>query len=128
MGNNIKNSQEELIEFGKKWDKAMVANDAEEIGRFMSDDWVIVGTDGGISSKFSFLDFIRSGDLLHNIMDFDDIRIKIYDNTGVVTSKGTSGGTYKGEPFSYFEWTTNIFIKTDGHWHCVLTMLTPAKK
>jgi ketosteroid isomerase-like protein len=128
MGSIIKNMQEELTQWGKRWDQAMVANDANEMDRFISDDWVIVSTEGGITSKTIFLDFVKSGDLHHNKMDFEDIRVEIYGNTGVVTSKGTSSGAYKGEPFSYYEWSTNIFIKNDGYWRCVLTMLTPAEE
>jgi ketosteroid isomerase-like protein len=82
------NTLEELMQFGKQWDQAIVDNDAEKVSKFMSSDWVIVGTEGGITSKASFLDSIRSGDLVHNKMDFEDIRVKLYGNTGVVTSRG----------------------------------------
>ena len=94
----------------------------------MSEDWVIIGTDGGITSKENFLAFISSGDLKHSKMDFEDLRIEIYDNTGVVTSRGTSSGTYKDQPFTLYEWSSNVFIRKEGKWQCVLTMLTPAKK
>jgi ketosteroid isomerase-like protein len=117
-----------LTQVGKRWDEAMVANDVAEIGKFMSDGWVIVGTEGGITSKENFLAHIKSGDLIHTTMDFEDARVEVYDKTGVVTSKGTSGGTYKGEPFSYYEWSTNVYIMQKGQWLCVLTMLTPAQK
>ncbi len=119
---------EELKQSGRRWDKAIVHNDALEIGKFMAGDWVIVGTEGGITSKEDFLKYIVSGDLLHNKMDFEDIRVEVYDSTGIVTSKGTSSGTYKGELFSYYEWSTNVYIKNEEGWLCVLTMLTPAEK
>lgn len=118
----------ELRQLGRQWDKAIVDNDALEIGRFMAADWVIVGTEGGITPKPSFLDYVKSGDLLHNQMDFEDIRMEIYENTAIVISKGTSSGAYKGEPFSYYEWSTNVYIKNNGYWLCVLTMLTPAER
>ncbi len=120
-------TKDELIQFGKHWDQAIENNDVNEISKFMASDWVIVGTDGGITSKSSFLDWISSGDLVHNRMDFEDIRVQLYENTGVVTSRGTSGGTYKGQPFSFYEWTTSVYILENGKWRCVLTMLTPAK-
>jgi ketosteroid isomerase-like protein len=120
--------KEELSRFGKEWDKSIEANDVPAISRFMSDDWVIIGTDGGITSKESFLEFISSEDLKHSKMDFEDLRIEIYDNTGVVTSRGTSSGTYKDQPFSIYEWSSNVFIRKEGEWKCVLTMLTPAIK
>ncbi|NEU09178.1 alpha/beta fold hydrolase [Flavihumibacter sp. R14] len=116
----------ELLLFGQQWDRAMEANDAAIIGEFMSDDWVIVGTEGGITSKADFLEAISSGDLTHNRMDSDETRIKVYDNTAVVTSRGTSAGEYKGQPFHLYEWSTSMFIKQGEKWSCVLTMLTPA--
>ena len=127
MSKTLEAIKKELSEFGKEWDRAIEANDAVAIGKFMSEDWVIIGTEGGITSKESFLDFVRSGDLLHDKMDFEDLRIEIYGDTGVVTSKGTSSGTYKGAPFSFYEWSSNVFIKKNEEWTCVLTMLTPAK-
>ncbi len=128
MRTTNKQTAEELKQFGQQWDKAIENNDALEIGKFMAEDWVIVGTDGGITSKSDFLNFIKSDDLLHNKMDFEERRVEVYENTGVVTSKGISSGTYKGEPFHFFEWSTNVYIRKDSHWLCVHTMLTPAKE
>src|SRR5687768_6999730 len=45
--------KEELIRLGSEWAEAMVANDAEQIGSFMSDDWVIV-SERGVSTKEDF--------------------------------------------------------------------------
>lgn len=123
----METEKQELLEFSKRWDEAMVSNNADEIGQFMSDDWKIVGSDG-ITSKSSFLQVIRSGILAHNRMDSDETSIDIYGNTGIVVSRGTSAGTYNGENFSFYEWSTSIFIKTGGTWRCVITMLTPANK
>jgi ketosteroid isomerase-like protein len=118
--------KEELIQAGTLWDQAIVNNDAEAIGAFMSPDWVIVGTEGGITPRSTFLNLVKSGDLVHTQMDFEDMRVELYGNTGVVTSRGTSSGTYKEQPFSYYEWTTSVYIREE-KWRCVLTMLTPAR-
>ena len=32
-------TEDELLQFGLAWDQAMVGNDADEISKFMSDDW-----------------------------------------------------------------------------------------
>ena len=61
-------------------------------------------------------------------MDFENKRVEVYESTVIVTSKGTSSGTYKGEPFSFYEWTASVYIKIEGKWLCVHTMLTPAHK
>jgi ketosteroid isomerase-like protein len=121
-------TQNELVDFGRLWDKAMVNNDAEEIGTFMAYDWVIVGTEGGITPRSTFLTSIKSGDLSHDTMNSEDIRVKIYGEMGVLTSRGTSSGRYKDQPFSFYEWSTSVFIRDREKWKCILTMLTPALK
>ena len=121
-------TEDELLQFCLAWDQAIVGNDADEISKFMSDDWILVGTEGGITSKSQFLSVIRSGELTHSRMDSDETSIKIYEDTGIVTSRGTSAGNYKGQSFELYEWSTSIFIRKNGQWLCVHTMLTPAKK
>jgi ketosteroid isomerase-like protein len=119
-------SEESLIIFGRQWDEAIVSNDVEAISAFMSDDWIIVGTGSGVTTKQAFLEWISSGDVTHDRMESEEMRIKIYGDTGVVTSRGTSAGKYRGKPFKLFEWSTSVFIRKEGKWICVLTMITPA--
>jgi hypothetical protein len=121
------NAERELLQVGKAWDEAMIQNNPEEIGKFMSEDWVIVGSEG-ITRKSEFMESIRSGDLTHNRMDSDETRIKIYNTMAVVTSRGTSAGEYKGKPFELYEWSSSVFIYENRRWICVHTMLTPANK
>lgn len=121
------NDEQELKQVGRQWDMAIAENDVNEISKFMSDDWVIVGNDG-ITQKESFLKSIRDGDLVHAKMDFDDLHVKVFGNTGIVVSRGTSSGTYKGQPFSFYEWSTSTYVQNAGTWRCVVTMLTPAKQ
>ena len=120
-------TEESLLEFSRQWDMAMEGNDADLIGSFMDDDWVIVATDGGITTKNDFLKHIRSGALTHHTMKSDFERTRIYGDTAVITSRGTSAGHYLSQPFSFYEWSTNIFHWKNNQWTCVLTMLAPAK-
>lgn len=117
--------EQDLINFATLWDEAIVSNDTDKISGFMSDDWVIVGSDG-LKTKSTFLNLITLGTVTHNRMDSDELNIKIYGNTGIIVSRGTSAGTYNGHTFSLYEWSTSIFLKNEGQWLCILTMLTPA--
>lgn len=120
------NEEQKLIQFGIQWDDAIVSNNASGIGKFMSDDWVCIGSNG-ITPRASFLGWIQSGALTHNKMTTEEPRAKIYGNTGIISSRGISAGTWNGEPFELFEWQTSVFIKEHDKWKCVLTMLTPAE-
>ena len=79
---------------------AMVTNDPEAIGAFMADDWIIIGPDGSVGDKASFLELVRSGALTHDVMESHDSNVRVYGDTAVVTARGVSGGQYQGEPSS----------------------------
>ena len=121
-------AENELLHFALDWDKAIVRNDVKAISQYISDDWVIVGTEGGITTRESFLGVILNGDLTHLTMHTDEARVKIYGDTGIITARGTSAGRFRGKDFEYYEWSTSVFIRQQDQWKCVHTMLTPARK
>lgn len=117
-------TEEELIALSNDWDLAMVRNDADAIGRYMADDWTIVGPDGSMSDKATFLGLVTSGALTHDVMESEDFRIRNYGSTAVVLARGVSGGRYHGQAFREVEQSSNVFVKQQGQWKCVLTHLS----
>ena len=116
--------EDELLRVAREWDQAMIANDADAIGSFMADEWVIVGSDGSVGAKDRFLDLVRSGLLTHDVMTTEDATIRVYGETAVLIARGVSGGKYDGQPFREVERASNVFVKKDGQWRCVLTHLS----
>ncbi|NNH75188.1 nuclear transport factor 2 family protein [Nocardia uniformis] len=117
----------ELTEISRDWASAIVSNDPARIAHFMTEDWVIVA-ESGISTREEFLALISSGDLTHSAMDtVDEPRIRVYGDTAVVTARATNTAHYRGDRFDSDEWVTDVFLRRDGEWRCVLTHLTTAK-
>lgn len=120
-------SEEKTVEEQTRREILAVAEEwAAAIGRFMSDDWTIVGNNGP-TGKQDFLPFIESGELTHERMDLEgEARIQIYGDTAVLTGRVTNNGHFRGEAFAADEWTTDVFVRqTDGRWLCVLSHITP---
>lgn len=115
---------DELLALAHEWDRSMVENDADAIGRYMADDWTIIGSDGSLGDKATFLGLVSSGVLSHDVMKSDDVRVRVYGETAVVTSRGVSGGTYQGQPFREVERVSCVFVREEGRWRCVLTHLS----
>ena len=116
--------EDELMAVAHDWDRAMVGNDAEAIGRFMADDWVIIGPDGRVGDKTTFLGLVKSGALTHDEMTSEDFHIRVYGDTAVISTRGVSGGKYQGEPFREVERSSCVFVRQAGQWRCVLTHLS----
>jgi ketosteroid isomerase-like protein len=117
-------SERQLRAVVHDWDQAMVQNDAEAIGRYMADDWTIVGADGSTSDKATFLALIDSGVLSHDVMESEDVTIQVYGNAAVVIARGVSSGMYQGRAFREVERQSNTFIRQGSRWRCVLTHLS----
>jgi ketosteroid isomerase-like protein len=116
--------EQELIRVSRDWDRAMIQNDAAAIGWYMADDWTIVGSDGGMSDKATFLGLIESGALTHDVMESEDLHIRVYGDAAVVLARGVSGGKYLGQPFHERERVSCVFVRQEGRWRCVLTHLS----
>ena len=118
------NEPEEVIATAHEWDRAMVQNDAEAIGRYLDEDWTIIGSDGSVGDKASFLALIEAGTLSHDVMESDEMAVRVYGDSAVVTSRGVSGGQYEGRTFREVERVSCVFVRREGLWKCVLTHLS----
>lgn len=116
--------EEELLKLEKEFAEAIVKNDPEAIERFVADDWIIIDPDGRLIDKERFLEVIQSGELTHEMMDSSDSRVRIYGDSAVLTALTRTKGTFRGQEFSTQERATDVFVKRDGRWQCVLSQLT----
>jgi ketosteroid isomerase-like protein len=116
--------EEELLKLEKQFTEAIVGNDPETIERFVTDDWIIIDADGGIIDKERFLAVIKSGALTHEMMESDDVRVRVYGDSAVVTALTRTKGKFMGQEFTTRERSTDVFVKLNGRWQCVLSQLT----
>lgn len=116
--------EEELLKLEREFGEAIVKNDADAIASLVSDDWVIIDSDGNIIDKSRFFGVIKSGELTHESMGSDDFRVRVYGDCAVVSALTQSKGKFMGQEFTSLERATDVFARRDGRWQCVLTHLT----
>jgi ketosteroid isomerase-like protein len=116
-------AEEELLKLEEDFAEAIVANDLNAIGRLVADDWIIIDPDGGIVDRSRFFEVIKSGALTHEMMESEDLRVRVYGDSAVVTGVTCTKGKFMGEEFSTQERATDVFVKFEGRWRCVLTHL-----
>jgi ketosteroid isomerase-like protein len=119
--------EEELINVEEEFADAIMKNNPEKIGQFVTDDWIIINADGGIIERERFLEVIRSGALTHEMMKSDEMRIRVYEDSAVVSALTRSKGKFMGQEFTTHERSTDVFVRRAGQWRCVLTQLTGFK-
>ena len=116
--------QEEMVKLEREFAQAIIKNDPDAIAQFLADDWIIIDPDGGIIDKSRFLGVIKSGALSHEAMDLEDVRARIYGDAATVTALTTTKGKFMGQEFTTQERATDVFVRKDGHWQCVVSQVT----
>jgi hypothetical protein len=56
----------QLLQLEKDFEQVIVENNAEAIGRFVADDWIIVDAEARIVEKNKFLAVVKSGALTYD--------------------------------------------------------------
>jgi ketosteroid isomerase-like protein len=115
-----------VLDAAAAWAEAIVSNDADAIGSFMTDDWVIVGADG-VTRKTEFLAAVASANVTHDMMRIvGEPRVEIYGATALLTARMVNSGRFNGQDFMADEWTTDVFIRRGRKWLCALSHVTLA--
>ena len=122
---------EQISEFQKiedQFNNAIISNNIDEIKKCITEDWVIVDAQGGIIPQERFFQVLEKGQLSHDTMVKNVLRVKVYGDVALVTGRGQNSGSWQGLPMEADEWITDVYKKENGRWLCVLTHLTPVKK
>lgn len=102
--------------------RAMGNNNADEITRFLADDWAVIAASGGVGEgKSIFPDGIKSGYLTRKTFKISEPRVRLYGNVALVTTKVRTSGMFQGKPFDVTERQTDVLVWKDGGWKSVLT-------
>ena len=119
--------EDEILAVSAAWDDALVANDDAAVARFMADEWVYVGPNGA-TPKADIVGWIAAGRLAHHTMRLVGApRVGVYGETAVVTARKASTGAWEGAAYAADEWISEVYVRKDGRWRCVLSQKCPAE-
>ena len=121
-------AEEELLKVEKEFAETIVKNDLARLAGLVADDWVVIEPNGEVVERARFFEVIKSGSLTHETMESEDLRIRVYGDSAVVTAVTRTKGKFMGEEFSTQERATDVFVKRNGQWRCVITHLTRLPK
>lgn len=119
--------KEEFKVIEDHFNAAIISNNIDKIKECITEDWVLVDSQGGIIPQERFFYVIEQGMLSHSTMTKEILRVKVYDNIALVTGRGNNTGTWQGKAMEADEWVTDVYKKVNDKWLCVLTHLTPVK-
>jgi ketosteroid isomerase-like protein len=110
---------DEVLELGQYWADAERAGDADALEQLLADDFLLVGPLGFMLDKTQYLGSRRSGDLAHESLVWEDVRVRAYDNAAVAVGSLTQRTTYQGRDASGRLRVTQVAVRHGDRWTIV---------
>jgi uncharacterized protein (TIGR02246 family) len=106
--------------------RAVVERDAAFVERVWDDDFAYTGVRGEVKTKTDILAEIKAGELTFEVLKFDDIKVRLFGETAVVTGRATTKGRSPQGEISGVVRYTRVYFRRDGAWRLVAFQGTPA--
>jgi predicted ester cyclase/ketosteroid isomerase-like protein len=110
--------EQELIRLEKEWAEAWLTSDTAFFERIEADDYMWTSP-WGVWTKAKDLAALKSGETVIKSWVLDDMKVRVYGDTAVVTGRATIKEMHKGEDWSRQERWTDTWVKIAGRWQCV---------
>lgn len=113
--------EQELMNLERELMQAGIKRDIQVLDRAVADDYTYTAPDGMVMNRSQARAVFMSGDYVIESGDLDDMKVRIYGDTAVVTGRSTEKSKYKGQDVSgQYRWT-DVFVKQGGRWRVVAT-------
>ena len=113
------NAHKEIENLELDWRAAQLSNNVTEVDRLLADDYLGIGANGTLDTKADELARRRDGSLQLRQLELSDIKVRIYGDTAVVTSKADLVGKSSGRDISGRYRYTRVYSNKDGQWKIV---------
>lgn len=117
--------EQSLIAIERKCANARVRRDVATLDSVLAPDLESIDTRGEPWDKEQFLAGVKSSDFVVESASFDDVTVRVFVNTAVVTGRYVEKSTNKGKDTSVNARFVEVYSKRAGRWLLVFSQLTP---
>jgi ketosteroid isomerase-like protein len=114
----------QLAALAQAWDTALVKADLPTLEKILGDEYVEIDEEG-LADRAAVLEMTRSGEYKAQSLTVEDLNVRVYGGTAVLTGRLREKSAWRGKDHSRVSWLTDLFVQRDGRWQCVLTHTTP---
>ena len=107
------------------WTTAEINKDMAAFDRLLADDWIQIDWEGKTDTKKQWLEFVSSPDFKITTARIVEMKVRPFENVGIVTGVNEERSTIKGKDTSgRYAWT-DTYANRNGHWQAVASQVTP---
>jgi uncharacterized protein (TIGR02246 family) len=119
---------EQLVrQLNDDWVKAMMRGDAETLDRVMADDFFFTYPLEG-DDKAQFIADVTSGDLKIAHITREQINVRVFDHTAVLTARDSATWLYHGRELSGHYKILSVFTRRSGRWQLCAVQACPMQE
>ena len=104
--------------------RALLGGDTAFIERNYADDYMTTGANGLVRNRSEVIADMKSGAIKWDSMTHDDVKLRVYGNTVIVTGLDIGKGVDRGQDSSGQRRFTRVWVKQSGRWQLVANHTT----
>jgi uncharacterized protein (TIGR02246 family) len=124
-GNAPSGAEQAVREMEQRYRDAVFKQDVAALGRIFADDFIVTSSRGEIRDKAKEIDDIKpTPDFKMEGFELDDISVRVFGDTAVVTGRSTLSVAFRGRSNRSVFRYTSVYVKRSVGWQMVAQQLT----
>ena len=117
-------AEQEILKAKSEFDQAALRNDADGRARFYAEDYIAIPYDGTVVDRATQVQRVRSGALRYFARTAEDVRLRIYGDTALVTEHRKQRATGETGPRPSDVRASELWVRRNGEWRLEFTQIT----
>jgi ketosteroid isomerase-like protein len=113
--------QSAVLQLEHDWVEAYLHHDVAALETILSDDWTYSPSDGTFKTRAQAIEEFRVAPVKYDSITPQNIQVRIYGNTAIVTGDEVIKGIDAGKPFTQHIRFTDVLVHRNGRWQAVVS-------
>ena len=120
-------AERQILKLNKEYEEAIARRDASVHERLFAADYTYTPGNGNFMDRAEHMEFTKNGGLVVESLRSEDVRVRIYDNTAVVTGLWVSVDRRVSKELTERKIRyILVYVRRDGRWQIVAEQRTAA--
>ena len=112
-------AERELAQANKEYDAAIMRGDVAVLERIFAEEFILTNWQCEVLNKQQQIAAVARGEAKLEDARSEDVRVRIYGETAVMTGRFTAQSTRDGKTVKINELYTAVWVRRDGRWQLV---------
>ena len=116
--------EQEIRRLERQWFESYVRGDRAAFDLIVADDAVMTYGNGKVGNKSEAIAEIKAPADASYSLTSDDVQVRLYGDTAIVTGRVTEKGTFNGRSLNSQSRYTDVWVRRNGRWQVVAAQST----